>query len=94
MFGYVYFDQLLSAPASVSALGCGMSVESVRNQHVELNRLFEEHYDELSGIESAVRESVKQLVAENDVEEETATWALSSLDIRECFGVSLSGGAL
>lgn len=64
-----------------------MSVESIRNQHAELNRLFEEHYDELSGIESAVIESVKQLVAENEVDEETADWALSSLDIRECLEV-------
>lgn len=59
-----------------------MSMDSIRAQHAELNRLFEEHYDELSGIESAVRESVKALVAENDVGEEDANWAMSSLDIR------------
>lgn len=62
-----------------------MSLDSIRNQHAELNRMFEEHYDELSGIDASVKEALQKLVAENDVSEEMVAWALSSLDIRARF---------
>lgn len=60
-----------------------MSFASVKAQHAEINRIFEERYDELSGLAVAVKDGLKKLVAESELDEDAAVWALRSLDFRE-----------
>lgn len=60
-----------------------MSFKSVKNQHADLNRTFEERYDEISRIETAVKESLIKVAHESAVSEESVAWALRSLDTRE-----------
>ncbi|KAF8322172.1 CRAL/TRIO domain-containing protein [Clavulina sp. PMI_390] len=62
-----------------------MSVEKIRKQHSDYNRLFEERYDELADLWSSVKEAIRTLVAQNEVEEEAATWALNTLDTPTLF---------
>jgi len=60
-----------------------MSYDTVKVQHAEINRTFEERYDELSGIAIAVKNGLKRLVAEHELDEDSAVWALRSLDSRK-----------
>lgn len=60
-----------------------MSYDAVKVQHAEINRAFEERYDELSGIAIAVKNGLKRLVAEHELDEDGAVWALRSLDARK-----------
>jgi hypothetical protein len=60
-----------------------MSHDSVKAQHAEISRTFEERYDELSGIAIGVKDGLKRLVAEDELDEDTVAWALRSLDVRK-----------
>ena len=60
-----------------------MSYDAVKAQNAELHRTFEERYDDLSAIAVAVKDRLKRLVAEGELDEDTAVWALRSVDIRK-----------
>jgi hypothetical protein len=69
-----------------------MSYDAVKVQHAEINRAFEERYDELSGILIAVRNGLKKLVAEHKLDEDDAVWALRSLDSRKYHHILILSG--
>lgn len=60
-----------------------MSFAIVKTQHLELNRLFEEHYDDFASIGTAVKDELHRLVDEKQLDDDTLAWALQSLDLSE-----------